>query len=169
MKCSVIRFFENRSAYHLRMAMWMLAFSCLAGQARPAACQDMHSGHSPTMRTEPPPEQLPPPQKLSGIGNASLAITAGPEAQRWFNQGLNLLHDFWDYESARAFEQSIRADPQCAMCYWGLYQAESNYHSTVKDYSAAALSTAARLESRANEAERLPRKLCRQPLLDSRT
>lgn len=37
----------------------------------------------------------------------------------WFDQGLNLIHDFWDYESARAFEQSVRVDPQCAMCYWG--------------------------------------------------
>jgi hypothetical protein len=33
------------------------------------------------------------------------------------HQGLNLLHDFWDYESARAFEESVRVDPQCAMCY----------------------------------------------------
>jgi tetratricopeptide (TPR) repeat protein len=134
----------------------MLAFCCLAaGQSHPAAGQDTHSAHSMTMRSEPPPEQLPPPRKLGGIGNASLTITATPEAQRWFNQGLNLFHDFWDYESARAFEQSIRADPQCAMCYWGLYEAESNYHSTIKDYSAAALATAARLESRAGEAERL--------------
>ena len=41
----------------------------------------------------------------------------------WFDQGLNLLHDFWDYESARAFEQAVRVDPNCAMCYWGLYNA----------------------------------------------
>ena len=66
---------------------------------------------------------LPVPLKMTGIGNSYLAIKATPEAQAWFEQGLNLLHDFWDYESARAFEQGIRVDPNCAMCYWGLYQA----------------------------------------------
>jgi hypothetical protein len=65
-----------------------------------------------------PPEKLPPSIRMSGIGNAHMEITATPEAQMWFDQGLNLLHDFWDYESARAFEQGVRVDPQCAMCYW---------------------------------------------------
>jgi hypothetical protein len=49
-----------------------------------------------------------------------LPIKASPEAQAWFDQGLSLLHDFWDYESAKAFEQAIRVDPKCAMCWWGL-------------------------------------------------
>jgi hypothetical protein len=57
----------------------------------------------------------------------------------WFDQGLNLLHDYWDYESARAFEQGVRVDPQCAMCYWGLYQAESFYHSTAPGLAGRAL------------------------------
>jgi hypothetical protein len=65
---------------------------------------------------------------MTGIGNAHLKITANPGAQIWFDQGLNLIHDYSDYESARAFEQSIRVDPKCAMCYWGLYKAESFYH-----------------------------------------
>jgi hypothetical protein len=79
---SVIQLIGNRSAYPLRMAMGMLALSCLAaGQARLAAAQDMHAGHSTTMRTELPPEQLPAPRKLTGIGNASLTITASQEAQ----------------------------------------------------------------------------------------
>lgn len=100
-----------------------------------------------------PPEKLPPPQKLTGIGNAQLAITATPEAQAWFDQGLNLIQDFWDYESARAFEQSIRLDPQCAMCYWGLYQAESFYHGLAKDYAKPALDKAVQLESHVSKRE----------------
>jgi tetratricopeptide (TPR) repeat protein len=72
------------------------------------------------------PEKLPPPQKLTGIGNSYIEITAhNAEAKAWFEQGLNLLHDFWDYEAARAFEQSVRVDPNCAMCYWGLAKALS--------------------------------------------
>jgi len=66
--------------------------------------------------------------KLSGIGNVRIQITATPDAQMWFNQGLNLFHDFWDYESLRAFEQGVRVDPQCAMCYWGLYQTATTSH-----------------------------------------
>ena len=72
------------------------------------------------------PETLPAPVKMTGIGNGSIAITAAnDDAKMWFTQGLNLLHDFWDYEASRAFEQAVRSDPKCAMCYWGLYQAAS--------------------------------------------
>ena len=55
----------------------------------------------------------------------------------WFEQGINLLYDFWDYEADRAFEESIRADANCAMCYWGLYRAESFFHSETKSYAQA--------------------------------
>lgn len=112
---------------------------------------------SPVMETkdEMPPDQLPVPQKMTGIGNVSLQITAMPEAQAWFEQGLNLLHDFWDFESARAFEQAVRVDPQCAMCYWGLYRAESYYHSTSPDYAAVSLGKAVNLEKHASKRERL--------------
>jgi tetratricopeptide (TPR) repeat protein len=71
-----------------------------------------------------PPEQLPVPVKMSGIGNSHIPIKANAEAQAWFDQGLSLLHDFWDYESAKAFEQAIRVDANCAMCWWGLAEAE---------------------------------------------
>src|SRR5215472_16922720 len=72
------------------------------------------------------PEKLPPPLKMTGIGNSYIEITVhNAEAKVWFEQGLNLLHDFWDYEAARAFEQAVRVDPNCAMCSWGLAKALS--------------------------------------------
>ncbi len=126
--------------------------------AAPAAAQtDSMNGSSPVMemRDEIPPDRLPAPQRMSGIGTVSMQITATPPAQAWFNQGLNLLHDFWDYESARAFEQSVRADPRCAMCYWGLYRAESYYHSTSPDYAAVSLAKAVSLEKYASRRERM--------------
>jgi hypothetical protein len=110
--------------------------------------------HAKTRETL-PPDKLPPPQRLAGIGNAHIRITATPEAQMWFDQGLNLLHDFWDYESVRAFEQSIRVDPQCAMCYWGMYQAEMFAHSSSKYYANQMLAKAVSLKGRASKAERL--------------
>jgi tetratricopeptide (TPR) repeat protein len=113
------------------------------------------AGQGMETQDETPPEELPAPRKLSGIGNSHIQITATPEVQAWFDQGLNLLHDFWDYESARAFEQSVRVDPKCAMCYWGLYKAESFYHSTAKGYAAQALAKAVSLKNNASAREQL--------------
>lgn len=129
---------------------FLLAVLC---GARPPQ-MDM-SSHAMETQDERPPGDLPKPQRMSGIGNAHIKITASLEAQIWFDQGLNLLHDFWDYEAARAFEQSIRVDPKCAMCYWGLYKAESFYHSTAKAYAHQALDTAEKLEGHASKRERL--------------
>ena len=121
---------------------------------RVIAQMDM-SGHAMGVRNETPPADLPVPQKIAGVGNSHMRITAKPEAQIWFDQGLNLLHDFWDYESARAFEQSIRVDPQCAICYWGLYHAEAFYHGLAQGYAEPALATAVKLKGRAGKRERL--------------
>ena len=101
-----------------------------------------------------PPDKLPAPEKISGVGNVHLKITAAPEVQTWFDQGLNLYHDFWDYESARAFQQSIRIDPNCAMCYWGLYLALS-MRSPGDPYAAEALKKAMKLKNHVAKNERL--------------
>jgi tetratricopeptide (TPR) repeat protein len=120
-----------------------------------AAPQRNMPGHDmgAQMREVPPPSNLPEPQRLTGIGNSHLAIAATPEAQIWFDQGLNLLHDFWDYESERAFQQSIRVDPNCAMCYWGLYQALIFRQGTGDAYSEQGLAAAVKLRNHAGKAE----------------
>ena len=128
----------------------------LLSPALPSVFAQMNmAGHVMEMQDEIPPEKLPPPVRISGIGNAHMEITAVAEAQMWFDQGLNLLHDFWDYESARAFEQGVRVDPQCAMCYWGLYKAESFYHSTTQGLAGQALAKAVALKERVTARERL--------------
>lgn len=43
-----------------------------------------------------------------------------PQAQQYFDQGLRLYYAFNHAESARAFREAARLDPQCAMCYWGV-------------------------------------------------
>ncbi len=73
---------------------------------------------------EKPAKTLPPPLMIAGVGSAHLTITTtSPEAQRWFDQGLSLLHCFWDFEALRAFREAARLDPACAMCQWGIYRA----------------------------------------------
>jgi len=117
----------------------------------------MGAGHSMSdMLPIPPPEQLPVPIKMSGIGNSHIAIKASPEAQAWFDQGLSLLHDFWDFESAKAFEQSIRVDPNCAMCWWGLAQALGmRGDDSVKSYVEHAMAEAERLKNHASGSDKL--------------
>ncbi len=56
-----------------------------------------------------------------GLGSHHRKITTvSPEAQRYFDQGLNLLYAFNHDEAIRSFEQAAVADPDCAMAYWGI-------------------------------------------------
>ncbi|RDB07404.1 tetratricopeptide repeat protein [Runella aurantiaca] len=66
---------------------------------------------------------LPAPKLMTGIGGSKMKIeTKSEKAQQYFNQGLNLLHDFWDFEAYRAFKEAIRQDSTAVMPYWGLLQ-----------------------------------------------
>jgi tetratricopeptide (TPR) repeat protein len=123
---------------------------------RPASAQMDMAGHDMggmQMKEFPAPEKLPPPIKMAGIGNSHMKITATADAQMWFDQGLNLLHDFWGYESERAFEESVRVDPQCAMCFWGVEQALLFGHTEGSAYSKDALANAVKLKERVSKQE----------------
>jgi tetratricopeptide (TPR) repeat protein len=126
--------------------------------AQQSAMGGMAMGSTPAMagmQAVPPPEQLPVPIRMTGVGNGHIAITASPEAQAWFDQGLNLMHDFWDYESAKAFEQGIRVDPQCAMCWWGIAEVEGFRGGPGAVYGTHAIGEAVRLKGHAKGTERL--------------
>jgi len=138
----------RHAASLLVVAFWL---ACLPGAfAQSGAMPPMDD-----MKPVPPPDQLPAPIKMSGIGNSHITIKATPEAQQWFDQGLSLLHDFWDYESAKAFEEAIRKDPNCAMCYWGLAQAEQFRGGPGQEYSKRALEQAVKLERKGSKTDRL--------------
>jgi tetratricopeptide (TPR) repeat protein len=54
------------------------------------------------------------------LGDHTAAITTDSErAQLYFNQGLILAYGFNHAEAIRSFREASRADPDCAMCYWG--------------------------------------------------
>jgi tetratricopeptide (TPR) repeat protein len=132
------------------------AFAAVLLQAAGASGQMKMPMCHPTDSGDPvPPEKLLTPQHIPGAGNVRFPISANAQAQVWFEQGINLLYDFWDYEADRAFEESIRADPKCAMCYWGLYQAESFRHSETKNYAQASLDKAVALAAHATSREKL--------------
>ncbi len=136
----------------VRLLLFVIS-ACLAAGRLAAAQQMAHD--MPDMEMIPPPEQLPVPIKMDGIGNSHIPVKATPEAQAWFDQGLSLMHDFWDYESRKAFEQAIRVDPNCAMCWWGLAQAEGFRNSDTKIYGKKALAEAVRLMSHSSASDKL--------------
>jgi tetratricopeptide (TPR) repeat protein len=97
---------------------------------------------------------LPPPPLMQGIGDASLKITTSSDAaQAYFNQGLRLLHDFWDFEAYRAFQEAARLDPHAAMAYWGEFEA-LNMHGHARGDGEKALAKAKSLEDEISDHER---------------
>lgn len=57
---------------------------------------------------------------LSGYGGGGFRITtASPQAQAFFDNGMQLGHAFAHQASIGAFAEARRLDPLCAMCTWG--------------------------------------------------
>lgn len=52
-------------------------------------------------------------------GYARQVTTQSEEAQRWFDQGIQLLYGYNHDEAIRSFETAARVDPGCAMAWWG--------------------------------------------------
>jgi tetratricopeptide (TPR) repeat protein len=97
------------------------------------------------------------PKLMSGIGQSSMKIvTKSEKTQAYFNQGLNLLHDFWDFEAYRAFKEAIKHDSMAIMPYWGILQTPGpDEDSVLTSLKKNALSQLKKLVKTANEHEKL--------------
>jgi len=116
----------------------------------------MQHHHAPD--TGPQLRDLPPPPLMQGIGDSHLKIsTSSEQAQAYFDQGLRLLHCFWDFEAYRAFKEAARQDPSAAMAYWGEYEAlkMTGRHGTIQKEKQVALDKAKSLAEHATDHERL--------------
>lgn len=60
------------------------------------------------------------------LGSVNLPISCTPDAQKTFNAGVALLHNFQYQEADQTFSQAAQQDPTCAMAYWG--KAMALYH-----------------------------------------
>lgn len=100
---------------------------------------------------------LPAPKIMTGVGNSKLKIeTKSPKTQAYFNQGISLLHDFWDFEAYRAFKEAIRNDSMAIMPYWGLFQMPGPAaDSILKSNKELAIRQIKKLIGTANEHEKL--------------
>jgi tetratricopeptide (TPR) repeat protein len=62
----------------------------------------------------------PAPPLFSDLGSWTHKVSATPEAQKYFDQGLRLYYGFNHAEAIRAFREAARLDPACAMAWWGV-------------------------------------------------
>lgn len=135
-----------------KLLLGLFVCACASASAQ-TAMQHHHSADSDAKFRE-----LPPPPLMQGIGDASLKITTNSDqAQAYFNQGLRLLHCFWDFEAYRAFKEAARLDSSAAMAYWGEYEAlkMTGRHENIQQEKDAALDKAKSLSSHATDHEQL--------------
>lgn len=103
-------------------------------------------------------DALPPPPLMTGVGNSHLPITTDFDlAQQYFDQGVSLLHDFWEFEAYRAFRHAATLDPSSPMPHWGMYLAARNlkrgYDDALSYRETQALDQARALRDNASERE----------------
>ena len=63
---------------------------------------------------------------VAGLGTVDLPTSCNAAAQTFISRGTALLHSFGYEESRRSFNEAAKADPTCAMAYWGI--ARTWYH-----------------------------------------
>lgn len=62
--------------------------------------------------------------RMSGTGRVRFDVTTdSEEAAAFVRQGMGQLHGYWYFEAERSFRQAAMLDPDCALAYWGMAQA----------------------------------------------
>lgn len=56
------------------------------------------------------------------LGKVHFPTSCTPQAQSLFDRAMLYQHSFWYSASGRAFEDVLKADPACAIAYWGYAQ-----------------------------------------------
>src|SRR5688572_8548910 len=85
---------------------------------KPAVPNHVHYKKSADQDKPSPTGALAP--RLQNLGKHTFPVTTkSKEAQLFMNQGLNLSYAFNHAESARAFKEAARLDPNLAMAHWG--------------------------------------------------
>jgi tetratricopeptide (TPR) repeat protein len=81
------------------------------------------------------------------LGSHIRAVSTGsPEAQRWFNLGLNWCFAFNKSEGVKCFRKALEFDPECVMLHWGIaYGCGPFYNMTWRDHSEQEANTATRI------------------------
>jgi tetratricopeptide (TPR) repeat protein len=54
------------------------------------------------------------------LGKVHFETSCKPEAQQHFDHAMLYQHSFWYRASQKSFEDALKADPECAIAYWGI-------------------------------------------------
>jgi hypothetical protein len=54
------------------------------------------------------------------LGTVHFATSCNEAAQRRFDRAMRYQHSFWYSESKEVYEETLKADPECAIAYWGI-------------------------------------------------
>lgn len=81
------------------------------------------------------------------LGNHSRPVsTSSPEAQRWFDLGLNWCYGFNHEEGVKCFFKALENDPNCVMAHWGVaYGTGPFYNNVWRQFSPAEADEATKL------------------------
>ena len=84
------------------------------------------------------------------IEEVNFPISCSPTAQKAFNHAAWTLHSFWYPEALKGFSDIAKAEPDCAMAYWGV--AMSHWYPLWFPPSEAALKAGSEAVAKANAA-----------------
>lgn len=95
----------HRAVLSLLLALFLVPVAAAGQDGRPSLPASFHE---------------PLPLSPKALGSFSRPITTtSPEAQAYFDQGIQLMYAFGKELAARSFREAQRRDPDCAMCFWG--------------------------------------------------
>jgi hypothetical protein len=66
------------------------------------------------------PAQVAAQDQTGQLGNVHFATTCNETAQGRFNRAMRYQHSFWYRAAKEIFEETLKADPDCAIAYWGI-------------------------------------------------
>ena len=120
----------------------LLAMTACA--ATPPETVGGHAGHGMGGSDDPASFLAPIPLYPEMTGSMTRPISSDSEtAQAYFDQGLQLRYAYAVDAAARSFREAWRADPDCAICYWGEAWSLGSYLNGAKSRAKAPYALAA--------------------------
>jgi len=97
-----------------------LVISCLCCLIAGSSASWAQESHLDTPGEIPKYVREPIPLYTAGLGPFHRPISSkNAEAQKFFDQGFQMMYAFARIDAIRSFRESWKRDPECAICYWG--------------------------------------------------
>jgi hypothetical protein len=123
-------------SFFRRLALFAVPLSlCVAARAADSPLPG-HSAHGEVFNAGPRQAAY----LMPGMSKLNFPATSKhPEVQAFINQGISQLHGFWYFEAERSFRQVAKLDPDCAIAYWGMAQANIDNEKRARGFIAEAV------------------------------